>query len=343
MRMWQGALGYSDYRGITSPAYVILKPKMDINQRFFHYMFRTGFYTNYSKRFSYGIVDDQLSLRYVDFKRMYSIVPPIETQNDIVAYLDRKTKKTREFIKQKETLISKLRIRQKAETRRLVTKGLVSDIQLKETNTCWFDKIPVHWEFKKLKHFTDFVSRGSSPDYVIEGGIPVISQAVFSAGFINESKFKFQKKSNINAFKGKLYPNDVLIASTGGGVLGKSFLFRLKGDYIADGHVTIIRDSKKRFNPAFLHHILSINYYLIEGYLGQGSTNQTELQREWLRNMRFPFPDRKEQDEIVFAINKLNDKINSSITIAKSEIEKAEEFQKSLITQVVTGQLNILN
>ena len=59
--------------------------------------------------------------------------------------------------------------------------------------------------------------------------------------------------------------------------------------------------------------------------------------------MRFPFPDRKEQDEIVFAINKLNDKINSSITIAKSEIEKAEEFQKSLITQVVTGQLNILN
>ena len=83
MRMWQGALGYSDYRGITSPAYVILKPKMDINQRFFHYMFRTGFYTNYSKRFSYGIVDDQLSLRYVDFKRMYSIVPPYE------AYINR--------------------------------------------------------------------------------------------------------------------------------------------------------------------------------------------------------------------------------------------------------------
>jgi len=68
MRMWQGALGYSNYQGITSPAYVVLKPKIEMNQRFFHYMFRTGFYTNYSKRFSYGIVDDQLSLRYVDFK-----------------------------------------------------------------------------------------------------------------------------------------------------------------------------------------------------------------------------------------------------------------------------------
>ncbi len=78
MRMWQGALGYSDFQGISSPAYVILKPKIAINPRFFHYMFRASFYTNYSKRFSYGIVDDQLSLRYTDFKRMYSIVPPLE-------------------------------------------------------------------------------------------------------------------------------------------------------------------------------------------------------------------------------------------------------------------------
>ena len=70
MRMWQGALGYSAYQGISSSAYVILNPKMKINPKYFHYMFRTGFYTDYSKRFSYGIVDDQLSLRYTHFKRM---------------------------------------------------------------------------------------------------------------------------------------------------------------------------------------------------------------------------------------------------------------------------------
>jgi len=43
MRMWQGALGYSNYQGITSPAYVVLRPKMKINPRFFHFMFRTTF------------------------------------------------------------------------------------------------------------------------------------------------------------------------------------------------------------------------------------------------------------------------------------------------------------
>ncbi|OQX73442.1 MAG: hypothetical protein B6D64_13865, partial [Bacteroidetes bacterium 4484_276] len=45
MRMWQGALGYSQHKGISSPAYVILNPKMKINPKYFHYMFRTGFYT----------------------------------------------------------------------------------------------------------------------------------------------------------------------------------------------------------------------------------------------------------------------------------------------------------
>lgn len=80
MRMWQGSVGYSKYLGIVSPAYVVLKPKVEMDSRYFHYQFRASFYINYSKRFSYGLCDDQLSLRYKDFKRMYSIVPPVEIQ-----------------------------------------------------------------------------------------------------------------------------------------------------------------------------------------------------------------------------------------------------------------------
>jgi type I restriction enzyme S subunit len=80
MRMWQGSIGYSKYTGIVSPAYVVLKPKLEMDPRYFHYLFRSSFYVNYSKRFSYGLCDDQLNLRYREFKRMYSIVPPYEIQ-----------------------------------------------------------------------------------------------------------------------------------------------------------------------------------------------------------------------------------------------------------------------
>lgn len=70
MRMWQGAVGFSKYDGIASPAYIILKPRKSIIPEYYHYLLRIPAYINYSYRYSYGICDDQLSLRYTDFKRM---------------------------------------------------------------------------------------------------------------------------------------------------------------------------------------------------------------------------------------------------------------------------------
>ncbi len=89
------------------------------------------------------------------------------------------------------------------------------------------------------------------------------------------------------------------------------------------------------------NYILSINFNLIEGYLGQGSTNQTELQREWFRNMLFPFPPLEEQEKIVDTIKKTNIEIDRIIFKATAEIGKAKEYQESLITQIVTGQLKV--
>jgi type I restriction enzyme S subunit len=341
MRMWQGALGYSDYQGISSPAYVILKPKMKISPRFFHYMFRSNFYTNYSKRFSYGIVDDQLSLRYTDFKRMYSIVPPLEVQNSIVTYLDKKNSEIDKFIRNKEMLLELLEESRKRKIFDAITKGIDKDVDLKESGLPWIGIIPKHWELKKVKSFASHVQRGSSPTYVNESELVVISQASMSSGFIDETKYKYQSKAKIENFKGRLFEDDVLLASTGGGVLGKSIVFDRDGNYIADGHLTIIRDKKKRFNSKFLFYFLSINFDFIEGYLGQGSTNQTELQRGWFRDLYLPFPYLKEQDRIVEFVNDFNDEINLAISKAQKEISSIKEYREALITDLVTGKRSL--
>jgi len=109
MRFRQGASGYSNYRGIVSPACTVLKPRRNIkiNQKFFHYLFRTEFYKNYVERFSYGIADGQIPLRYSDFKRMYSIVPPIEDQDKIVSYLDNRIYSVNKIMKLGQSLIGK--------------------------------------------------------------------------------------------------------------------------------------------------------------------------------------------------------------------------------------------
>jgi type I restriction enzyme S subunit len=124
MRMWQGAVGVSNDRGIVSPAYIVLKPRGDINHRYYHFLLRTPGYIEESHRNSYGICDDQLSLRYEDFKGMQNIIPPKDEQDQIVRYLDSKLSKANKFINTKKKQIELLQELKQAIINKAVTKGL---------------------------------------------------------------------------------------------------------------------------------------------------------------------------------------------------------------------------
>ncbi|HQN93010.1 MAG TPA: hypothetical protein PLQ09_02755, partial [Prolixibacteraceae bacterium] len=49
MKMWQGSLGVSSYKGIVSPAYIVCSFTIDANYRYFHYLLRSAtFKTQYN-------------------------------------------------------------------------------------------------------------------------------------------------------------------------------------------------------------------------------------------------------------------------------------------------------
>ena len=74
----------------------------------------------------------------------------------------------------------------------------------------------------RIKEICDYVSRGSTPDYIDESPYKVMNQASFSKGYIDESKQRFTSKISQGA---NIRKGDLLMASTGGGVLGKVFYF----------------------------------------------------------------------------------------------------------------------
>lgn len=208
----------------------------------------------------------------------------------------------------------------------------------KDSRIQWIGKIPEHWEIRRLKSFADFINRGNAPSYVENGNIGVINQATFSSGQFDLSKLRFTEDCDLDATRGKVIKNDVLLASTGGGVLGKTALFDLSGEYMADSHVTIIRDSKERFSPKYLYFVLSSNYDLINGILAQGSTNQTELQRVWLNDFKIPFPKKEEQTAIANFLDQKTSEIDQLITTKEELIQKLEVQRKAIINETVTGQ-----
>jgi type I restriction enzyme S subunit len=223
-----------------------------------------------------------------------------------------------------------------------VTKGLDTTVEMKDSGIEWLGEIPKHWEMKKIKYFVDFVNRGSTPNYVESSESKVVNQATFSKGFWNESEIKFTLVKSTEDARGLLIEDDILMASTGGGLLGKVGFFKnLTGSYIADSHVTIIRDSKKRIFPMFYFYLFSTLYSWIDGTLSKGSTNQIELQRELLRGSKFPFPCYKDQQKIVELIELKLKELDSLNEQTKNEISLIKEYQQSLISEVVTGKVDV--
>ena len=125
-----------------------------------------------------------------------------------------------------------------------------------------------------------------------------------------------------------------MLASTGGGVLGKVFCFNQPDLYIADSHVTIIR-TREQLSGRYLYYYLSVRYDAINALLSKGSTNQTELQEFPLKNIPVPVPPRDEQDQIVRYLDWQVSKINRLIAAKRKQIELLEETKTNQATNAV--------
>ena len=106
MRMWQGVSAYSNYEGIVSPAYTILKPSSSINAKYFAYLFKMSEIVFLFYRFSQGLVDDTRNLKYENFKKIKVCYPPdIKEQTAIAEVLsaaDREIDLLRQDIEQEK-------------------------------------------------------------------------------------------------------------------------------------------------------------------------------------------------------------------------------------------------
>jgi type I restriction enzyme S subunit len=85
---WMGAVGYSDYEGVTSPAYDILRKTRPLNTKFFHYLFRTKLAQSEFKRWSRGIMEMRLRLYFEELGRISMPFPPHEEQTKIVGKIE---------------------------------------------------------------------------------------------------------------------------------------------------------------------------------------------------------------------------------------------------------------
>lgn len=316
MRMWQGALGYSNYQGISSPAYVILKPKIKINPRYFHYMFRTSFYTNYSKRFSYGIVDDQLSLRYTDFKRMYSILPPLDVQNSIVDYSDKKNNEIDKFIRNKERLIVLLE-----EERKEIIDEIITTFDNVKTS-----KKPLKYLVKLVSDLAKKLSDGET--YLALENIESWTGKIDLTIGDNEFESTVKKFKSTDVLFSKLRP-----------YLAKVVIPDFKGVCVSE--ILVLRPSKL-IDKEFLFYKL-ISRRIID--LIDTSTYGSKMPRasyDFIGKIEIEYPiDLEIQKKLVNEIKVKEVQIENLKQKFRAEISSIKEYREALITDLVTGKRSV--
>lgn len=99
-----GSIGISDSRGKASPVLNVLDTKQ--NKRYIMYYLRSMAYSDVFLALATGIRVRTCDLRWNKLAELLYPVPPIEEQNDIVAYIDAELKKINEILSSKEEQLS---------------------------------------------------------------------------------------------------------------------------------------------------------------------------------------------------------------------------------------------
>ena len=151
----RGSCGISEYDGSCSLINTVLKPKRNMCNAYYSFVFRSERFADEFYRWGNGIVDDLWSTKWSNMKRIYIPEPSLQEQRHIADYLDRKCSKIDAIIVRQQEVIEKLKAYKMSVISEAVTKGLDPTVPMKDSGVEWIGKIPEHWEFRKIKNCCD--------------------------------------------------------------------------------------------------------------------------------------------------------------------------------------------
>lgn len=343
MRMWQGAVGVAPEDGLISPAYVVARPFPEVDPRYYTYLFRTPAYMREVNKFSRGIVSDRNRLYWDEFKQMPSAFPPTEEQSRIADFLDAHGCLTSRLIRNKRRLIGLLNEQKQAIINRAVTRGLNPDVSMKPTGIDWMPEVPAHWDIAALRH-RYHVDLGKMLDEKRISGdhlVRYLRNTDVQWDRINTSDLPQMDILEAEYSRYTLLPGDLLVCE--GGEVGRTAIWQ--GAEEVTGYQKALHRlrpiDRTREVPRWLFYLM-LAFAKRGVFAADGNENTiAHLTNEKLRAFRFPFPQAKEQQDIVSFLDQETSEIERIKSRVESEITLILEYRERLIADVVTGKLDV--
>jgi type I restriction enzyme S subunit len=340
MRAWQGAVGLSRYRGIVSPAYIVQRVRGQLRPEYFHYLFRTPGFAKEAERWSYGITSDQWSLRPQHFKMIYSCVPPLDEQELIVGFLRDFDRQVRRFIRNRRRLIEVVNEQKQAIINRAVTRGLDPNASLKPSGVDGLGDIPEHWEVVKLKFLARIKYGLGQPPKEATNGLPLIRATNVKSGRIVERNLVYVDPSDVPDSRNAILRKNEIIVVRSGALTADSAIIPESYEGAVAGYDMVV--TVRSALPEFVANALLSAYMLRDQlHILRSRAAQPHLNAEELGNVLVVLPPPDEQDGIVEHLAQETDLFQGLIGRAEREIDLIREYRTRLITDVVTGKIDV--
>lgn len=318
--------------GIITSAYICLRPRNSVNYRFYTYYLKALDALKVFNGLGTGI---RLTLSYDSIKNMVLPLPPREEQDQIVRYLDWQVSKINRLIAAKRKQIALLHEQHKRRISEAVLHGNDDGCCQKDSGVEWIGMIPEHWSVIRCKYvFTERDERS------IAGEEEHLSMSQ-KYGLVPDSKLDERRMLSESYVGGKVcYKND-LVLNRLKAHLGVFALSPQKGVISPD--YTVLIPNAERILPTYGEAVLKNDLCrrelrirvrgIIEGFW--------RLYTDDFNTIVIPLPPLKEQAQIMKHLSALNNKFTALKQRLEQEINILHELRTRLISDVVTGQIDV--
>lgn len=346
MNVTIGSVGVSEYSGCLSGVYLVLKPRTGVNSKYYHYLFHDKGFQKYLKTISYGIMEIRESINKTEFFQFKIPKPSVDEKEEIVSYLDKKTTHIDELIKKIEQKIELFKEQRISLINELVTKGLNSNVEMKNSYIEWIGEIPSHWELLRLNNLGRF-SKGKG---ITKDKIKVNGNKCIRCGEIYTTyELRFNKtKSFIDddtSDESVLGSKGVLLFTGDGESLeeiGKCVVYEGEEELYIGGGINVFTPKQEKVIPIYLSYVMNSQSVIYQKYRQGRGEIVVHIYSKQLKEIRFGLPPIKEQQQIVEYLDEQTSLIDNVISNENQRLLFLKEYKQSLISEVVTGKKRVV-
>ena len=323
----RGSCGISEYDGSCSLINTVLKPRRNMCNQYYGFVFKSENFADEYYRWGHGIVNDLWSTKWSDMKNIYIPMPSIEEQKKMAEYLDSKCSQIDAIIEKQQTIIEKLKE---------YKLSMINEVtNVKEGISCHLGFIS---QMKNGLNFTD----------TLEGiRIKFLGVGDFKQYFFLDNEEQFSTVITESDISEDYYLKDgdiVFVRSNGSKELvGRAVMVNnISFPLTYSGFCIRFRNIRPDIIDSrfLLYYFRSPDFRKQLEKYSQGS-NISNMNQDLLSRMSFTIPSMEYQIDALEQLEIKCKKIDEKVDNTELFINKLLEYKKSLIYEVVTGKKEV--